>query len=165
MKEKRITIALSERLISRIDRRGEAYEMSRPEIIERDLNFLHSLEMFAISEIKGKFKQEELMYLWLQAIDGLEYPSFMDPRNAILNSLNSSPFQDDYTEVIAINMTEADHVKYEEDLKPVLKIRDSVVSKIEGLSIFQVYALLALFNYTPLLDGSVDTKHIFDLLC
>lgn len=124
-----ISTVFSENLIKKMDERGGA----RPEEIERDLNRLYDLERCTLDELKGRFTEDELKFLWLNAVQGLEYGPMTDPKTAMANNIATS--LDETIEFLA-----GDELNYQKEL------RNSLLEKLNGLTSFQAYTLYAVLN-------------------
>lgn len=120
-----ISTVFSENLIKKMDERGGA----RPEAIERDLNRLYDLELCTLDELKGRFTEDELKFLWLNAIQGLEYGPMTDPKTAMVNNIATS------MEFVA-----------RDEYNRQKEIKNALLEKVDGLTSFQAYTLYAVLN-------------------
>jgi len=120
-----ISTVFSENLIKKMDERGGA----RPEAIERDLNRLYDLELCTLDELKGRFTEDELKFLWLNAVQGLEYGPMTDPKTALVNNIETS-----------LEFVAKDEFNYQKEL------RNSLLEKLNELTSFQAYTLYAVLN-------------------
>lgn len=124
-----ISTVLSENLIKKMDERGGA----RPEAIERDLNRLYDLERCTLDELKGRFTEDEIKFLWSNAVQGLEYGPITDPKSAMVNNIATS--LDATIEFLA-----GDELNHQKEIK------NTLLEKVHGLTSFQAYTMYAVLN-------------------
>lgn len=136
-----ISTVFSENLIKKMDERGGV----RPEAIERDLNRLYVLELCTLDELKGRFTEDEIKFLWLNAIQGLEYGPMTDPKTEIMNNI-ATALDKNACDVLLSNTKDTEKVLAERELNYQKELRNSLLEKLNGLTSFQAYTLYAVLN-------------------
>lgn len=142
MKEKRITIPLSESLIYDIDRRGD----SRPVTIERDLNSLYSLELFTLHELKDKFTDDELFFLTVHCVQGIVFNPSADPKGTMLGNIASAVDAERLYKNSVKQVKEVDKERLVKHLNQIEQIQATVYKKIEELTSFQCYVIFRIME-------------------
>lgn len=137
------TVTLSENLLKMIDERGGA----RPEAIETDLNRLYHLEVWTLDELKGRFSEDELKFLWLNAVQGFEYEPVIDPKKALINNVAT-----------ALDATKEFLAGHELDCQRELK--NALIDKLKGLTSFQAYTLYAVLD-NLVREEVVDMERVY----
>lgn len=146
MKVKRITIPLTQSLIKKIDKRGG----SRPEIIERDLNFLYSLEFFGLYEIKGIFTDEELDFLAMECVQGLDLPPYVEPKTFLVANIQTVPDIRRLYKYEHMLSSDQEKLRFRKELPEWEKNRKSLIKsligKVQKLTSFQCYCIYRLID-------------------
>lgn len=110
-------------------------------------DLLCRLEMWTLAELKGKFTEDEIQFIWQHIVQGLDYEPVTEPKMDMIYNIATA--LEDIKELLA-----GDELDCEKN------IRNSLIEKLVGLTSFQAYTLNAVLNRFAQ-EEAVETEKMY----